>query len=98
MDSEQVVDDGLRNFLDVFEQTLETDEDIVKEKPKKIKRKIEKQTLKQDTSTTTSDGNDWLQQVVYLESNLITSKDSIIRVNGILERLLKEDMLTHSQF
>ena len=29
---------------------------------------------------------------------MITSKESKIRVDGILEQLLKDDMLTHSQF
>ena len=98
MDSTQTVDDGLRSFLDVFEQTLVTEENVIEENTKTIKGKVEVETLKQDTSSTTNYKDDWLQQILYLKSNLITSKESKIRVDSILEQLLKDDMLTHSQF
>ena len=42
MDSTQAVDDGLRNFLDVFEQTLETEKKMLlkKQQNEKLKKKL----------------------------------------------------------
>ena len=49
MDSTHVTDDGLvRNFLDVFGQTLETEKNSVEEKHNTVKQKVEGETLKQD--------------------------------------------------
>ena len=54
---------------------LKDKENVIEENSKTIKEKFEVETLKQDTSTTTNYKDDWLRQILYRKSDLVTPKD-----------------------